>query len=79
MEIFVGEAELPYNIIVWKLLASPTKHLFSCYFLQCVVEESMIVYDACRLIRERVPDAAQGQRELEEKCKVMSNSMLLFL
>ena len=26
-------------------------------------EESMIVYDACRLIRERVPDAAQGQRK----------------
>ena len=24
----------------------------------------MIVYDACRLIRERVPDAAQGQRKL---------------
>ena len=23
----------------------------------------MIVYDACRLIRERVPDAAQGQRK----------------
>ena len=26
-------------------------------------EETMIVYDACRLIRERVPDAASGQRE----------------
>ena len=26
-------------------------------------DETMIVYDACRLIRERVPDAAQGQRE----------------
>ena len=26
-------------------------------------EESMIVYDACRLIRERVPDAASGQRK----------------
>lgn len=26
-------------------------------------DESMIVYDACRLIRERVPDAAQGQRK----------------
>jgi hypothetical protein len=24
-------------------------------------EESMIVYDVCNLIRERVPDAAQGQ------------------
>ena len=29
-------------------------------------EESMIVYDACRLIRERVPDAASGQRKLRE-------------
>ena len=26
-------------------------------------EESMIVYDACRLIRERVPDADSGQRK----------------
>lgn len=26
-------------------------------------DETMIVYDACRLIRERVPDAASGQRE----------------
>ncbi len=25
-------------------------------------DETMIVYDACRLIRERVPDAASGQR-----------------
>ena len=26
-------------------------------------EESMMVFDACRLIRERVPDAVQGQRK----------------
>ncbi len=26
-------------------------------------DETMIVYDACRLIRERVPDAASGQRK----------------
>ncbi len=25
----------------------------------------MIVYDVCRVIREKVPDAAQGQRELD--------------
>jgi talin len=24
-------------------------------------DESMIIYDACRIIRERIPDAAQGQ------------------
>ncbi len=30
----------------------------------------MIVYDACRVIRERVPDAAQGQRELDMQCGV---------
>jgi len=30
------------------------------FFLQ--FDESMIVFDACRLIRDRVPDAAQGQR-----------------
>ena len=28
----------------------------------------MIVYDACRLIRERVPDAAQGQRKSIAMC-----------
>ena len=38
--------------------------LFTKSFFCLQFEESMIVYDACRLIRERVPDAASGQREL---------------
>lgn len=33
------------------------------FILWLQFEESMIVYDACRLIRERVPDAASGQRK----------------
>ena len=39
-----------------------THSLTDCCFSQ--FEESMIIYDVCRLIRERVPDAAQGQRKL---------------
>ena len=30
----------------------------------------MIVYDACRLIRERVPDAAQGQRKYNSSARM---------
>ena len=33
----------------------------------------MIVYDVCRLIRERVPDAAQGDR----KCRNMYRRMIV--
>ena len=36
-----------------------------CFFLLFDLpqfDESMIVFDACKLIRDRVPDAAEGQR-----------------
>ena len=38
----------------------------------------MIVYDACRLIRERMPDAASGQREYLVQCSMEWNEYEVF-